>query len=138
MLMALLGAVLGAIVRPRLIALPVAVGLAEGIRGLIGLAAPIAVDNIQAPFWAKMALDITESPIAGYLPLLAVSAGGSLIAGVLALFIDQKAIKSVTLAEATANKREVKGGKFVRAEGMIEKRPAQLKAEERQKALLGL
>jgi hypothetical protein len=137
-LMAIVGAVLGACVRPRLIAVPLAIGVAEGCRGLIDLVAPTAVDNISAPFWAKAALGVAEDPLSGYLPLLAVSAGAALLTALLTLLIDRAPPRPASLAEATAVQRRVRKGRYVRAANMIEERPAQAKAEERQKALLGL
>ena len=131
-LMAALGAVLGAVVRPRLIALPLAIGVAEGARGLIDLAAPAAVDNVSAPLWAVAALNVAETPMDGYLPLLGVSAAGALLAALLTLAIDRRTAPPATL------QRRVLKGRYVRAKDMIEDRPAQAKAEERQKALLGL
>ena len=137
-LMAVVGAVLGAIIRPRLIAIPLAIAVAEGCRGLIDLAAPLAIDNMAAPFWAKAALAVAVKPMSGYLPLLGVSAGAALLTAILTLTIDRAPPKQTTLQEATAVQRRVRKGKYVRASNMIEDRPAQAKAEERQKALLGL
>lgn len=137
-LMAALGAVLGALVRPRLIAIPLAIGVVEGARGLVDLIAPSAIDNVSAPFWAVAALTISETPMDGYLPLLGVSAAAAILSALLTLLIDRGPLKPATLAESTALQRRVLKGRYVRAKDMIEDRPAQAKAEERQKALLGL
>ena len=137
-LMALVGAVLGAIVRPRLIAIPLAIALAEGMRGLVSLAAPIAVDNDKAPVWATFALGVELNPVDGYLPLLAVSGGAALIAGLLTLLIDRPPPHQLTLDEATAVQRRVRNGRFVRADNMIEKHSVLNRAEARHKSLLGL
>jgi len=72
------------------------------------------------------------------LPLLGVSEGAALLTAILTLTIDRAPPKQTTLQEATAVQRRVRKGKYVRASNMIEDRPAQAKAEERQKALLGL
>ena len=104
-LMALVGAVLGAVVRPRLIAIPLAIGVVEGLRGLVSLAAPIAIDNDKAPDWAKLALGVELNPVDGYWPLLAVSGGAALIAGLLSLLIDRPPPPQLTLDQATAVQR---------------------------------
>jgi len=137
-LMALVGAVLGAWVKPRLIAVPLAIGLAEGLRGLIGMAAPVAIDNYSAPTWAQWALAVVLDPVDDYLPLLAVSGGAALIAAVLAMLLGERTVKPISLQEAASFRRRVEKGRYVRAEGMIEQRPVQAAAEERQKAILGL
>ena len=137
-LMAALGAVLGAVIRPRLIAIPLAIGVVEGLRGVIDLLAPNAIDNVAAPFWSVWALAVAEAPEDGYLPLLGVSAAAAILSALLTLMIDRAPPKHATLAESTALQRRVLKGRYVRAKDMIEERPAQAKAEERQKALLGL
>jgi hypothetical protein len=137
-LMAILGAVLGVVIKPGLLAVPLAVAVAEGIRGLIGMAAPFAIDNSQALLPFQLALQVVESPMSGYLPLLGVSAGAALIAAVLSMLTEARPVPEVTLAEATALRRRVRRGKYVRAPDMIEDRPAQKAAEERQRSLLGL
>src|SRR5580698_5909048 len=124
-LMALVGAVLGAWVKPRLIAVPLAIGLAEGLRGLIGVAAPLAIDNTNAPMWAQWALAVVIDPVDDYLPLLAVSSGSALIAAVLAMVLGERTVRPVSLSEATAFRRRVEKGRYVRAEGMVEQRPVQ-------------
>jgi len=137
-LMALTGAALGAAVRPRLMAVPVAIGLAEALRGLASLLAPAAVDNLAAPWWSQWALGIEEDPFAGYLPLLGVSGGAALLAAVLTMLTSPRAPRPVGVTEATKVRRRVVKGRYVRADGMIEERARQAEAEARQKALLGL
>jgi hypothetical protein len=139
-LMALMGAVLGALVRPRLLAIPIAIGLAGGLRGLISLAAPLAIDNDKAPFWAQLSLGAALSAVDGYMPLLAASGGGALIAGLLALITDRPAPKSLTLDEATAVRRCVRNGKYVRTQNMVDEGSAgaNTSAEARQRSILGL
>lgn len=136
--MALVGAVLAVVVRPRLIGVPLAIGGAEGLRGIVSLLAPAAVDNPQAPWWSQWSLAIELDPLAGYLPLLGASGGAALIAAILMMLTAQKTPRAISLSEATQVRRRVVNGHYVRAEGMIEERPRQTKAEERQKAILGL
>jgi len=136
--MSLLGAVLGVLTRPRFAAVPIAVGLAEGTRWLIGMGAAQAFNNAGAPDWEVWAVSVTANPLDDYLPLLAVSSGASLIAAALAMVHDRHSPGDTAVSEATRVSRAVRGGRYVRAAGMIETRPAQDKAERRQKAILGL
>jgi hypothetical protein len=136
--MSLLGAVLGALTRPRFAAVPVAVGLAMAVRWALGMAAANAIDNADAPGWEVWAVSAVADPLDDYLSLLAGGGGASLMASALALITDRHKPGDVTIAEATRLDRTVRGGRFVRAEGMIETRPVQDRAEQRQKAVLGL
>jgi len=138
MLMALMGAVLGALTKPRFVAAPIAVGLVEGMRWLVGLSAASAINNADAPVWAIWSLSIVSDPLDDYLPLLAVSAGSSLFAAAMAMVHDRHRPPAVSVAEATRNSRQVRNGRFVRVEGMVEERAVQQQAERRQRALLGL
>jgi hypothetical protein len=136
--MSLLGAVLGALTRPRFAAVPVAVGLAMAGRWALGMAAANAINNADAPGWEVWAVAAIADPLDGYLSLLAGAASASLIAAALALITDRHQPRAVTISEATRVDRAVRGGRFVRAEGMVQARPVQDKAEQRQKAILGL
>jgi hypothetical protein len=136
--LSLLGAVLGALTRPRFVAVPIAVGLTLAVRWAMGMAAANAIDNADAPGWEVWAVSAIADPLDDYLSLLAGAAGASLIAAALALITDRHEPREVTMSEATRVARAVRGGRFVRAEGMIESRPVQDKAEQRQKAVLGL
>ena len=137
-LMALVGAVLGALVRPCLLAVPVAAALAASARAVIGLAAPIAVDDDTAPEWAKLCLSIISDPLGDYLPLLAAAAGAALIAGLLAMLVDKQAPRHITLEEATALQRRVRGGRYVRADDMMGKHSLLNRSEARLRSILGL
>jgi hypothetical protein len=134
--LSLLGAVLGALTRPRLAAVPIAVGLVLGARWMIGLAGGHA--NAAASALELWAYSTCADPLDADLSLLAGGGGASLIAASLAFLYDRWKPHGVAASEATRLGRSVRGGRFVRAEGMIEARPAQDKAEQRQKAILGL
>jgi len=136
--MSLLGAVLGALTRPRFAAVPIAVGLAMAARWALGMAAANAINNASAPDWEVWAVSATADPLDDYLSLLAAAAGASLIAAALALITDRPQPREVSTSETTRVDRAVRGGRFVRAEGMVQARPIQDKAEQRQKAVLGL
>jgi hypothetical protein len=136
--MSLLGAVLGALTRPRFAAVPIAVGLAMAARWALGMAAANAINNASAPDWEVWAVSAIADPLDDYLSLLAAAAGASLIAAALALITDRPQPREVSTSEATRVDRAVRGGRFVRAEGMVQARPVQDKAEQRQKAVLGL
>jgi hypothetical protein len=137
-IMALLGAILGALVKPGMLAVPIGVGVAAGLRSLIGQVAPAAVDNPDASFWAKWALGVTDSTMGGYLPLLGVCGGAALISCLLCMALDRRAPVAATFEEATRVRRPVRNGRYVRDPDMLEQRLSQRQAEARQKALLGL
>jgi hypothetical protein len=136
--MALVGAILGALVKPGFLSVPIGAGLAAGLRSLIGQAATPAIDNPSAPVWAQLALRVTTSAMGGYLPLLSVCAGAALFSSLLCLVLDRHAPHAGTLEEATRVRRPVRNGRYVRDPDMIEQRLSQRQAEARQKALLGL
>jgi hypothetical protein len=139
-LMALIGALLGARVRPRLVGVLLAIGLAAGFRSAVAMFAPEAVDNIRAPIWAQWSLAVAVDPLDGYLALLAVCGGAALISAVLGMVFDRRpaAARSVVGVDDDRTLRGVRGGRYQRAAGMVEERPLQAKAEARQKELLGL
>jgi hypothetical protein len=110
--MALLGALLGAFLRPRLISPFAAVALTEVLHIWMGLTVPL-------------------------LPLIGASGGAALIAAVLMMTRRDKSFAAAPLNDAAAQRR-VRKGRYVRDPDMIEERPAQIRAEARQKALLGL
>ena len=132
--MALVGAGMGAWIKPRLLAVPLAISAVEGARGLIGISAPAAVGLGSAP--ASIVLGVIEDPVDDYLPLLVVSGGAALIAAVMGMILDKRATDA---AAARAPPRRLKAQKgLVRADGMAEPRDVRAKAEQRQKAILGL
>jgi hypothetical protein len=107
-------------------------------RWALGMAAANAINNASAPDWEVWAVSAIADPLDDYLSLLAAAAGASLIAAALALITDRPQPREVSTSEATRVDRAVRGGRFVRAEGMVQARPVQDKAEQRQKAVLGL
>ncbi|HTX51656.1 MAG TPA: hypothetical protein VME40_19955 [Caulobacteraceae bacterium] len=136
--LSLLGAVLGALARPRFAAVPIAVGAALAVRWMIGVSGGHAIDNAGASGLELWAFSALSDPADDYLSLLAGAGGASLIAAVLAFIHDRHKPRDVSVSEATRPNRMVRAGRFVRAEGMIEARPVQDKAEQRQKTILGL
>ena len=111
--MALLGALLGAFLRPRLISPFVAVALTEVLRAWMGLGTPL-------------------------LPLVGASGGAALISSVIMIASRRDAPFAAAPLDVGAAQRRVRKGRYVRAPNMIEERAAQTEAEARQKALLGL
>ncbi len=137
-LMAVLGAFLGAVVRPGLVGAPIAIGVAEAARGLIGALAAAAIDNATAPWWSQAALALVQDPMAGYLPLLGASGGAAILAALLAMLVRGQTRGQRSLDGATDVRRKVVNGHYVRAEGMVEERSRQQEAEARQRQILGL
>jgi hypothetical protein len=136
--MAVCGAILGATIRPRLMGLPLAVALAGGMRALIGVLAAPAVDHPDAPIWNQLSLAASLDPVGDYIPVLGACGGAALIAALLGMLLEPKTQAPATVSELTATRRRVDNGRYVRAAGMVEERPVQARAEERQRALLGL
>ena len=116
MLMALMGAVLGALTKPRFAAAPIAVAFAEGMRWLVGI---LAASSPDAPIWATWSFAVVSDPLDDYLPLLAVSVGSSVIAATITMVYDRHQPRDVPVSEATRLSRQVRNGRFVRAEGKI-------------------
>lgn len=137
-LMALVGAAAGVWIKPRPAALPLALAAAAAVRALAGVLAPMAVGEVSAPFYARIAFSFVEDTADDYLPLLGVAGGSALFATLLSAFVERRSRGTMTLEESTRARRQVRQGKFVRARGMIEPRESQSKAEERQRALLDL
>ena len=136
--LSLLGAILGALIRPRFAAAPIAVGVALAVRWAMGVEAGRALNNAGASVLELWAYAAVADPLNDYLSLLAGAGGASLIAATLAFLYDRQKPREITVSEATRQVRTVRGGRFVRAEGMVETRPVQDRAEQRQKAILGL
>src|SRR5215469_18482446 len=77
-LMGVVGAVLGASIKPRPLAVPAALALAAAVRALIGVLAPMAVGETPPPFFARIAFQIVQDGADDYAPLLSVAAAGAL------------------------------------------------------------
>ena len=106
-----------------------------GVAGKAGYALCCVAAALVSRSGALSSGDITEihTQLGRY-----VSGGAALIAALLAMWLDPKTPQSLSLQEATSVRRRVQKGRYVRAEGMVEARPIQAEAEQRQKALLGL
>jgi len=137
-LFALAGALLGVVVRPSLLAAPCAASLAGILRGLLGVAASLAVDNARAPFWAKASLAIVEQPLSGFPPVLCASISGALFSSVLVMLTDRRRTAPFLPDSSAGAGRPVRKGRYVRAPEMVSDRPAQSEAERRQRSVLGL
>lgn len=135
-LMGVMGAVIGAWAKPRLLALPAALALAAGARALIGVFASVGV--AFAPVLARLAFHIVQDGDDDYLPLLAVTGGGALFSLVLGLLLGRRSRRAMTLEEATRARRRIRQGKFVRAPGMVAPRERQSEAEARNRSILEL
>jgi hypothetical protein len=130
-LIGLVSAVIGASMRPRLLAVLLATVVAGGLRGLVGVASFLAVDSIHSPVWAQMALSSTESTLADFRLLVAIGFGAATLGALVASFTRRR-------VRAGDGPRPVRKGRYARAPEMIEDRPQQEAAEQRQKALLEL
>ena len=136
-LMGVVGAVLGAWIKPRPPAVVGALALAAAVRALIGVLAPMAVGETAAPFFARIAFQIVQDGADDYGPLLGVAGASALIAVSFAVVADRRSRRTMTLDEATRARRRIRKGKFVRASGMVDARQRQSEAADRLRSLLG-
>src|SRR4051794_18702418 len=87
---ALIGAALGAYLRPRALAIVLALGSAGGLRGLMGLFEGMMVKGDDAPPWQVTYAALLADPLTGYLPVIGAGAAGSVLAAVMCLFFDKE------------------------------------------------
>ena len=136
-LMGVVGACVGAWLKPRLAAVPGMLALVAAVRALIGVLAPMAVGQTAAPYLAQVAFQFVQDPADDYVPLLGVAGGSALIAMLFALAADRRARGAMTLEEATRARRRIRQGRFVRATGMLDPRKGESEAAERLRSILG-
>jgi hypothetical protein len=136
-LMGVVGAVMGAWIKPRPAAVVGALALAAAVRALIGVLAPMAVSETPPPFFANIAFQIVQDTADDYAPLLSVAGASALIALFFALVADRRSRRTMTLEEATRARRKIRQGKFVRASGMVDVRKRESAAADRLRSLLG-
>ena len=133
-LLALAAAALGALLRPRMLAVLLAVGLAAGARPALLFLARLAGSGDDAAGWAGDIQRLMESPFTSYLALICVGAGAALFAALLRLLFEGRSARALWLPQEGDLRRRRRDGRFVRAPDMIEERPIHDRAEARIKA----
>jgi len=129
---AILGATFGAYMRPRPVAVALALLAAGGIRGGLDFIARLAHRDINdPPGWIDALKEMLEPSLAGYLPLIATAGGGALLAAVMcALFDDTPGRPFWMPSEGDVRIRD-RTGKYKRVADMIETRSIHASAEAR-------
>jgi hypothetical protein len=133
-LLALIGAALGAFLRPRAVAVAFAGGLAAGLRPALLFLAHLTGQGDDAPGWAGDLQRLLESPFASYLVLIAAGLGASLFAALLCLLFEEKPARPFWMPQDGDVRRRDRTGRFVRAADMIEERAIHNHAEARVRA----
>jgi hypothetical protein len=129
---ALVGAVLGAYLRPRPLAIVIAIGVPGGLRGMLSwVAGMIGQPDDPAP-WQVMVAKVAADPVSGYLPVIAAGAGGAVIAAVLCVLLEKEgqSLPFWMPQEGGVRTRD-RTGRYKRLANMVEDRPLQSEAERR-------
>ncbi len=133
-LLALAGAALGVFLRPRVLAVAFALGLAAASPPSLLFVARLAGGGDNAAGWAGDIQRMMVPPFASYVVLISAGAGGALFAALLCLLLEEKPTKPFWLPQQGDARRRHRDGRFVRAPDMIEERSIHDRAEARIKA----
>ncbi len=127
--LALGGAALGAFLRPRLLAVAFAAGLAAASRAGPLFLAALSGGKDDSPNWGGDVVRFMESPLTGYLIVVSACAGAALFAALLTLFLEEAPSRPFWMPpEGDARLRD-RTGRFIRAAEMIEERSIHNRAE---------
>ena len=133
---AILGAALGAFVRPRLLGVLLPVLIAVTIEGGVYWAIGVMDHQPNREVLIMRLEAIFGEDLIGMAGPIAAAAIGGVVAAVLGFFTDPK---TVDVYSAENIKRRVgKDGRYARAEGMVQDRAIHAKAESRIDQILGL
>ena len=132
--LALIGAALGAFLRPRPLAVAFAGGLSAAARPALLFLAHLTGQGDDAPTWAGDLLRLLESPLTSYLVLISAGVGACLFSVVLCALFEDKPGKQFWLPQEGDVRRRDRKGRFVRAADMIEERSIHNHAEARVRA----
>jgi hypothetical protein len=134
---ALIAAALGAYMRPRLLAVAVALGLAAGLRALLAFVAGLPPKTDDPAPWLVAAQGLLAQPAAGYLPLMAAAGGGAAFAALACLFIEDSPQRAFWLPQQGDVRTRDATGRYKRLASMVEERPIQSEAERRLREAAG-
>lgn len=129
MTIALLGAALGAFLRPRVFAVVLAIGLSSGVRAGALFAANLAGGRDDADTWASAVLRYFESTLTSYPVLIIAGTGAALFAGLLCMLLEEKPVEPFWLPREGDERRRGRDGRYIRAAGLIEERAIHNRAE---------
>jgi hypothetical protein len=135
--LAVVGATLGAFMRPRPMALVLALGLAGGLRAGMAFVAHLGEQRLDHPDWAQYLSIYMASPGAGYLPLMAAAGGGSLFAGLLCYLLPDGSTRAFWLPAEGDVRVPDRTGRYKRADDMVRERSAPTEHEQRMRDALG-
>lgn len=129
---AVLGAAMGAYIRPRPVAVGLALLAAVGLRGGLDFVARLAHRDINdPPGWIDALKDMLEPAMAGYLPLIATAVGGALLAAILCAIFDKTPDRPFWMPSDGNDRKVDRTGRYKRVADMIEKRSIHNSAEAR-------
>jgi hypothetical protein len=131
---AVFGAALGAYMRPRPVAVVLALVLAGAIRGGLQFAAHLIERTPAPPAWMTMLDSVIDAPGAGYVALIAVCGAGAFFSALMCLAFDHAPGEAFWLPKEGAVRRRDGTGRYQRLARMVEDRPNQSAAEARIKA----
>jgi hypothetical protein len=131
---ALLGAALGAFLRPRVLAVVLAVMLSSGARAGAVFIANLSGARDDAATWGGDVLRYFESPFTSYLVLIIAGTGAALFAGLLCMLLEEKPVEPFWLPKEGDARRRGRDGRYIRAAGLIEERAIHNRAEARVRA----
>ena len=134
-LLGLTGAALGSLLRPRTLAVLLALGLAAGSRPGLLFVARLAGAGDAAGGWAGDIQRMLESPFASYGALICVGAGAALFTALLGLLFEGRSSRAFWLPREGDVRSRRRDGRFVRAPDMIDERSIHDRAEARIKAV---
>jgi hypothetical protein len=134
-LSAVFGAALGAYVRPRPLAVVLALVLAGATRGVLHLTCAQLGRTVAPPGWLNALEDLIASPLAGYTPMIAVAGSAALFAALLCLILDQRPFGSFWLPNGDAVRLRDRTGRYRRVDHMVETRTVQTAAEARMRSV---
>lgn len=129
---AILGAGLGAYLRPRPLAIVLALGLSAGVRGGLDFIAHLAArDANDPPKWLATLDGIITPASAGYVPVIAAAAGGAVFSAVMCMFFDETPYRPFWMPAEGGVRTLDRNGRYKRVADMIEERSIHRSAEAR-------
>jgi len=135
--MAVVGAALGAFMRPRVFAVALAIGLAGGLRGLLLYIARLApIGDNGPPAWSQTLSHAFAGPLASYMMVMVAGGGGALFAALMCLLLDEKPVRPFWMPPEGDMRLRDRTGRYVRAAELIAERPIHAEAERRIQANL--
>ena len=132
--LALIGASLGAFLRPRLLAVVFAAALSAASRTGPLFVAHLAGGRDDSPNWAGDVIRFMESPLTGYLYIVAAGAGAAIFAALLCLLLEETPSRAFWMPQEGDARLRGRNGKFIRAADMIQERAIHNRAEARIRA----